>query len=312
MRRAWVFLACCAFLALAVPGRDAAAQTLPIPPRLQWDDNNGYCGETSIQQIALYYGTYVSQYRAREIIDPSQRTDVLIDENNGPVLDALRLTYEYWSHSVREPQYKKFLLWVKQHIHSGHPVIMAVYYNDSEDWNEDYDHIVPAVGVRSSSWSRYLGADKLVFHDNYTRRSFTRRFSRMWDDRDMEGNGWDYEFCVPKYQDYGCAVTGVRDELGETRPVRLEIDRWDEPNLIHGEAAQVLHAAGTVSGLTPGQSYLLLRYDNYGAVPARDFASSGGYTWALNFTASGDTYSFGDEFLSDGVVIYRCVAAGGS
>ena len=75
-----------------------ASVQLDIPPRLQWDNNNGYCGECSIQQIALYYGTYVSQYNAREIIDPTQQQDVWVPDNSGPICDALRLNFEAWDY----------------------------------------------------------------------------------------------------------------------------------------------------------------------------------------------------------------------
>jgi hypothetical protein len=34
---------------------------LDIPVRLQWENDHGYCGETSIQSCALYYGNYISQ-----------------------------------------------------------------------------------------------------------------------------------------------------------------------------------------------------------------------------------------------------------
>lgn len=38
---------------------------LDMPPRLQWPNNNGYCGETSLQMAGLYYGAWISQYAAR-------------------------------------------------------------------------------------------------------------------------------------------------------------------------------------------------------------------------------------------------------
>jgi hypothetical protein len=61
--------------AWAVAGLWARASVqLDIPPRAQWDNNNGYCGECSIQQCALYYGTYISQYRAREIVYPTSQS----------------------------------------------------------------------------------------------------------------------------------------------------------------------------------------------------------------------------------------------
>jgi len=78
-------------MALAALWARASLQ-LDIPPRAQWQNNNGYCGECSIQQCALYFGVYVSQFRAREIIDPTQEQDVLIPRNSGRVFDALRLT----------------------------------------------------------------------------------------------------------------------------------------------------------------------------------------------------------------------------
>jgi len=96
--------------ALAGPWARASVQ-LDIPPRKQWDNNNGYCGECSIQQCALYYGTYISHYRAREIIDPTQQQDVWVPDNSGPIFDALRLNYVAWNSDQAIPQYQNYLVW---------------------------------------------------------------------------------------------------------------------------------------------------------------------------------------------------------
>ncbi|CAF4311410.1 unnamed protein product, partial [Adineta steineri] len=40
---------------------------LNIPPRLQWANDNGYCGETALQSIGLYYGAWISQKLIRDI-----------------------------------------------------------------------------------------------------------------------------------------------------------------------------------------------------------------------------------------------------
>lgn len=40
---------------------------LSIPPRFQWENGHGFCGETSIQSISLYYGNYISQNQARKL-----------------------------------------------------------------------------------------------------------------------------------------------------------------------------------------------------------------------------------------------------
>lgn len=38
----------------------AAEWKLDIPPRYQWNANNGYCGEVSFISVGLYYGQYCS------------------------------------------------------------------------------------------------------------------------------------------------------------------------------------------------------------------------------------------------------------
>ncbi len=45
---------------------------LDIPPRYQWNANNGYCGETSFISAGLYYGQYCSQWKARDIASPGK------------------------------------------------------------------------------------------------------------------------------------------------------------------------------------------------------------------------------------------------
>ena len=141
----------------------AASVQLDIPPRLQWDNNNGYCGECSIQQIALYYGAYISQYRAREIIDPTQHQDVWVPENSGPVFDALRLNYVVWNSGQAAPQYQSYLVWVKSQLQRKRPVIMDLFaQNDSHvvDTN-NYDHIVPVTGFTSPDTNGYQAGTRL-------------------------------------------------------------------------------------------------------------------------------------------------------
>jgi len=132
---------------------------LDIPPRLQWDNNNGYCGECSIQQAALYYGTYISQYRAREIIDPTQVQDLWVPDHSGQVFDALRLSYQNWNSTAPTPQYQAYLIWTKAHLQQGHPVIITVFVRDGED--NDYDHIIPATGFTSPTTNTYITTDRL-------------------------------------------------------------------------------------------------------------------------------------------------------
>jgi len=116
--------------------------------------------------------------------------------------------------------------------------------------------------------------------------------------------------CIPRDVDYGTAVTGIVDQRGATLPVRLSVDRNDEPNVSKGEASVQLHARVTVSGLVSGRRYALLRYDDYEHVPtdatAAGFLSSN-HAARFDFTATAAEWSHPDAFMSDGVAYYRCV-----
>jgi hypothetical protein len=294
--------------AWAVAGLWARASVqLDIPPRAQWDNNNGYCGECSIQQCALYFGTYISQYRAREIVYPtSQAHDVWVPETSGPIFDALRLNYEAWNSAQATPQYQSYLVWTKSHLQRKHPVIIDVYVQEESD--PDYDHIIPATGFTSVDTNTYHAADTLVFNDNYATTLYTRTFGTLYDTRAMTGNGAIYEYCIPRDTDYGCAVTGTKDGSGTALPVSLKVDRWNEPNISQGKSPVQMNATIQVSALTTGTAYVLLRYNDYHNVPTNNYLSSA-YNSSTTFVATNSTQTLSDNFMSDGTVIYRCVPA---
>lgn len=296
----WVF-----GMALALDTFSALASVqLDIAPRKQWDNRYGYCGECCIQQSALYYGAYISQYRAREIIDPTQWQDVWVPENSGPVFDALRLNYEAWDSSRPKPQYMAYFAWIKGHLQQGHPVIFDVFVQGESD--PDYDHIMLAIGFTSPDSTVYHATDRLIFNDNYMRAPYDQAFGSLYDTRAMEGNGRYYEYCIPKRVDRGCAVTGIKDSSGAARPVSLKLNRWDEPNITKGAAPAQLTATIQMRSLVAGKSYALLRYDDYRQVPTSGYLSSA-FSKKTVFTASGSTKTLTDYFMSDKIVIYRCV-----
>jgi hypothetical protein len=285
-----------------------ASQFLNIPPRQQWDDNKGYCGECCIQQSALFFGTYVSQYVCREIYDPTKVHDVDVEESAEKVLDALRLTHEQFDTStVPAPQYRSYLVWIKQHLQKRHPVLFVTYTQDGYD--SYYDHIMIATGFTAREVTNYSKTDRLFFNDNYESYTLSRRFGTLCDTRAMNGNGAYYYYCIPKRYDYGCAVTGIRDDSGVALPVTVTVDRSDEPNLIQGEDPVQLNATVEVNSLTAGQSYTLYRYDDCHNVPTKNYTAST-YTSANTFVATSTTQKFSDHFMSDGIVIYRCVPTG--
>jgi len=288
--------------------RQAVSTTLlAIPARQQWDENNGYCGETSIQSFALYFGTYASQYRIRGFINPNQQSQLLIGVNEQTALRALHLKFEQWNSNSPTPQWQNYLAWVKRELQKGAPVIGTLYVKGMTD--PDYDHIVPFIGFRSSfDTTRYHASDTLLFNDNYATTTLVRTVGTLAATRRGTNTG-SFTYAIPSRVDYGCAVTGIVDTLRETVPVRLQVDRSSEPNLITGAQPVTLNATVNIQSLVPGKTYSLLRYDDPARVPDSGFLAKGGYTSARTFTATAATQAFTDRFLSNAVVTYRCVAS---
>lgn len=286
--------------------RQAVRSTLlPIPPRQQWEENNGYCGETTIQSFALYFGTYASQYRIRSFVNPNQQSQLLVGVNEQIALRALHLTYEPWNFNRPTPQAQKYLAWVKQKLQTGAPVIGTLYIKGMTD--PDYDHIVPFIGFRSSiDATRYHAGDKLLFNDNFATSTLNRSFGTLAATR-RGANTRLFTYAIPSRVVYGCAVTGIVDPLRETVPVRIQVDQSSEPDLIAAAQPITMNATLSIQGLLPGRTYSLLRYDDPLQVPDSGFLAAGSHTSARTFTATATTQSFTDQFSSSAVVTYRCV-----
>lgn len=280
---------------------------LDIPTRIQWPNDGGYCGETSIQSIGLYYGAWISQAVARDVAGG----EVLLGDNEEDALDRLHFSYDVWKGKKDHDQFEAFSVWLKGHLADRHPTIFTVYLSDAND-DPDYDHIMPAIGIDWRHRDRYDGDDVLTFHNNFgsqLRRSFkSLGASRKKCDSDSAEGG-----CIPKDVDYGTAILGFEDEDGVTLPTRLTVERNSEPNVSRGERPVALRGTVHVSKLSSGKAYALLRYDDVDAVPekgsAEDYLSSR-YDARVDFVADGETWVHADPdpFASDGVRYYRCVA----
>ena len=62
----------------SAPATPAATYSVanPLPPRIQWNANYGYCGEASFISAGLFYGQYLSQYDARAIASNNARQNL--------------------------------------------------------------------------------------------------------------------------------------------------------------------------------------------------------------------------------------------
>jgi hypothetical protein len=281
---------------------------LDIPMRQQWVNGHGYCGEVSIQSVGLYYGVWVSQQVVRDV----GGGELSLGINETQALDALHFAYEKWgSASQPQPQFQDFMVWMKTYIAAGVPCIFAAYLTGADD-APDYDHIMPAVGIEYTTLSGYAPNDVLVFNNLFgaqlrrTAESLTG--TRASCDQDLAHGG-----CIPQDVDYGVAVTGILDAQGVTLPIRATVVSNFEPNVSMGAAPVAMQATVTVSGLQPGGSYALLRYDDYTKVPTDGTAAAflaSSYDYRTDFDASGTEWTLVDPqtFMSDGTTYYRCVA----
>jgi hypothetical protein len=115
---------------------------LPIPDR-PWDEgapDEGWCGETSIQMVALHYGIWAPQPVINSL---GRSTHVDLWEEDVPVaMGKLGLVFERAQVSTHD----EFLIWIIGHVRAGHPVIVGakLFPTDHPDW--DVDHLMPIVG----------------------------------------------------------------------------------------------------------------------------------------------------------------------
>ena len=286
-------------------GSGPSAQ-LDIPPRQQWENDSGYCGETSIQAIGLYYGAWISQQVARR----AAGGELLIGVNDESALRALHLAHTTWDSDAPSPQFESFVAWVKSHLEQRVPVVYAIYLTDGVD-DPDYDHIVPATGIAATAASGYAAADTLISSDNFGHR-IERSVGGLAGTRSSCKSSSTQGGCVPRDVDYGFAITGITDARSATLPVRITVPVDHEPNVSVGEPAVPMTASVSVSALQAGHNYALLRYDDYTKVPtdatAADFLASS-YSHRVDFTADGTQWTYADpvSFPSSGATYYRCV-----
>jgi len=336
--RLFALLVSCAALVLAAGMAMAAPEARhknAIPPRLQWEANGGYCGEVSLISAGLYYGQYLSQFDARVCAigkTPQSQGELLLGDNDQRAAARMHLRCEEWNGPNTRGS-RAFLRWVKRHVVRGHPVAIGVFNNEYQLYNNtdptagdpQYDHIVPVLGIRSRhplGDGQYHADDRLTFSDNglwgrpfHYPYLYTYRFAAFPRDRARANARKGPLYSLPRPgRNYGIAILGVKDSDGDTLPVRVKTSVNHElPAMIDGSnarpASMPLELQITVSGLTPGVSYRLYRYDGLDAVPDSRFnahATSAAAMWKIRI-ASGTTYVLSQKIRSDQTVVYRAV-----
>jgi hypothetical protein len=283
---------------------------LPMPERQEWDTGVGYCGEESIQTIGLYYGAWISQGVVRSVAGQP----VIFGNGGENVLSSLHFHYDVWDYaSANNPEYQDFMVWMKGYLVRGIPTIFAEYVHDHSDPPDpDYDHLVPGIGIKTAAAeSTTFDPTDLIYFNTNEQTSVGLAFGALSGDRSCSVDSYKGG-CVPVQVDYGVAVTGIVDDGSATVPVHLTVASDHEPDPTSGQMPVPMKATVTVTGLTAGKQYTLLRYGDYTKVPTSGPPSaylSSPADSKVPFTAMGTEWTHDDPqpFSSDTAVFYRCV-----
>jgi hypothetical protein len=322
--------------AAAEAGEPAASQphsyNLLIAPRLQWNANYGYCGETSLISAGMYFGQYTSQWTARSLASPGipqteQDSQLLLGINDLTAASSMKLDAEAFP-SAQQTSTPQFLTWVTSMVLRDRPVIVGLLLNMRRSDGQlpgdaEYDHIVPILGIttrteQSATNVAYRPTDTVTFSDNSGASAtgiFTASFRGIQRSRTAANRA-----AAPLYSllnrpmNYGIAVSGVSDPTHVTIPIRLtsssdgegvQDQRWlDTP-----PPAQPLTLTATVTIPDPSLAYNVYLYDDFTKVPMSNFNASAGNAiqqWTIP-VGSSSTWSQTISAMSDQTRVFRAV-----
>ncbi len=265
--------------------------TNDLPPRIEWNENFGYCGEVAFICAGLYFGQYCSQFTMRSLASPgipqySSGSQLLLGINDTTTADTVRLAYEKWPNegqsSPPQGSTDDFLVWVKKHVALGHPVIIGLFNNEyllykNEDPNagdSEYDHIVVVTQIGSYSTpindNTYHGTDQIYFNDsglfgafNAPQLYFNSSFDAFKLTRQEANAHKGLVYSLYDQPDhYGIAILGVKDVGGITLPVNVKASVNRElPEIVDGTKTNP-PPAGSNSPPTPSPLTLSITVSN--------------------------------------------------
>lgn len=136
-----------------------------------------WINDRTTSHLGLYYGAWISQKLVRDINHGEYLLQKLPNDdlrNPTQTLSVLHFTYEEWNWKDSiQPQYRDYCSWIKRSIIRENPVMFAVFLLYFQEQN--YDHIMPAIGVRFNHEDRYDPNDELIFFNLFHDRIIERK-----------------------------------------------------------------------------------------------------------------------------------------
>ena len=240
-----------------------------VTPRIQWDANFGYCGETSFICAGMSFGQYCSQYTARSLasygMDQARQGSQLLLGTDNALKTAREMRLQAFAFDSQVPGSEnddvsdlvqathKFLATVKSNLLAGGVPIIGVFNNcdllgegKARNYGDgQYDHIVPIVGwvshhpLNQERADQYIADDAVILSDNglYTPGDpatppflFPYEVGSFQGTREQANNPLGPLYML-KWQpeNFGVVIQGVSDTNGVTIPVSLSSNLNSEP-----------------------------------------------------------------------------------
>lgn len=312
-------------------------QVASLPtPRIQWNENQGYCGETSTICASMAFGAYFSQYDMRSISanyasKAQSKTQYLVGVNDQLTAKSIKLNHAEWDSDIVDSA--RFLVWAKQQTKLGYIVTICVYTNeylfygdtDPTAGDDEYDHIVTVYQVSSNfDDDLYHEDDTITISDHalWNPTEVDPKYLFTYTFKDFQGtrrsanakNGPIYT--LPSgVSNYGIAHLGPVDEGNDLLPVRVETDKnFETPEIGRRSndrpAANEVQLTVVVSGLEFGESYKLYMYNDENVVPTSSFNANAGVSvnsWNIEAVAGTNEATVVMTILSSDKAIFRCV-----
>lgn len=210
----------------------ADSTLLPIADR-RWDPGappEGWCGEVSLQLAAGWYGAWVSQAKVNALGQP--KTPDLWEHDVPTALRALRMRFE------RGPKSRaRLLTWVVEQLRKERPVVLGLKLVPSQHPEWHVDHLVLAVGH---------SPEGLIVDTNVEDGQVTLAWAGLLRPEGSDG----YSLVNPSGEVFGYSVHGFYEP--SYVPVHLTVVEQNATDAV---------VDVTVSGLSAGRSYDLLRDD---------------------------------------------------